>query len=629
MHFRWRRHDRRSIAAVCVALSCLFALPALSGTARADGITGTVRVELPAELANQPIRGRLFFFCTQRGGTPQNAPDWFRPEPFFARDVEAFQPGSAEVLDDTADSFPKPLSQLKPGRYHVQALLDHDIYSPVPAQGANNLYSDVATLEVGEANWTIDLKLAHKVPAAPIPERAWIRPLFYRSELLSRHFGRDVEDRAVVILPKSYAEQPQRRYPVLFEISGFGGTLPAMAHGFAQQAPGANGDNVEFIRVLLTGECKWGHHVYADSPVNGPRGRVLTEELIPKLDREFRTVAAPQARFVTGHSSGGWSSLWLQVNYPDVFGGVWSSSPDPVDFRDYQATNLYADPPNSLYFNDQGHKKPIARAGTMPILWYPDFGRMDDCLGRGGQLRSFEAVFSPINDRGEPLRMWDRETGRIQPAVVEAWKKYDINLVVRQRWPEIGSKLTGKIHMIMGEIDTFYLEGATRLLKATFQDLGSDAEVTLVPGADHGSVITPAVMARFRQQMSETYLKYYDREGQPRAANCATTSHVDIVSAATDRRPVVRRRSARVAPASATIPSGADRWSNLNCSPQSYIPPTTVRFAAESAGIRNSTRRPRSRIAAGRMRKVSLWRPFIASIRTRGCDGSSSASNQT
>ena len=72
------------------------------------------------------------------------------------------------------------------------------------------------------------------------------------------------------------------------------------------------------------------------SAKNGPRGAALIKELIPEIDKRYRTVDASTARFVTGHSSGGWSSLWLQVNYPETFGGVWSTAPDPVDFRDYR-----------------------------------------------------------------------------------------------------------------------------------------------------------------------------------------------------------------------------------------------------------------------------------------------------
>ena len=93
--------------------------------------------------------------------------------------------------------------------------------------------------------------------------------------------------------------------------------------------------------MTLDPSCPRGHHVFADSANNGPVGQALVEEFLPELDRQYRTVGKPAARFLTGHSSGGWSSLWLQVTYPEVFGGVWSTAPDPVDFRDYQQVNLY------------------------------------------------------------------------------------------------------------------------------------------------------------------------------------------------------------------------------------------------------------------------------------------------
>ena len=74
---------------------------------------------------------------------------------------------------------------------------------------------------------------------------------------------------------------------------------------------------------------------------------------------------------LNGHSSGGWSSLWLQVTYPDVFGGTWSTSPDPVDFRDFQRINLYAAGEN-MFRDRAGKRRPIARMGAMPALYYDD-----------------------------------------------------------------------------------------------------------------------------------------------------------------------------------------------------------------------------------------------------------------
>jgi hypothetical protein len=174
--------------------------------------------------------------------------------------------------------------------------------------------------------------------------------------------------------------------------------------------------------------------------------------------------------------------------------------------------DLYADPPLSLYVDDQGSRRPIARIRGEPALWYDDFTRMDDVLGRGGQLRSFEAVFSPVGDDGLPRKLYDRATGRVDPEVAHAWETYDIRLVLERNWPERSAKLAGKLHIATGSIDTFYLEGAVRLLGQKLQELGSDAEVEIVEGADHGSILTAERFAKMRRQMSESYLRHHAKQ---------------------------------------------------------------------------------------------------------------------
>jgi len=141
---------------------------------------------------------------------------------------------------------------------------------------------------------------------------------------------------------------------------------------------------------------------------------------------------------------------------------------------------------------------------------------MDDVLSKGGQLRSFEAVFSPLDEKGLPKKMWDRKTGKVDPSTAESWKAYDINLVLKNNWPKLAPKLAGKIHISMGDLDTFYLNGATALLKQTLADLGSDAQVEMVPGKDHGSLMTKELRERQKREMLEAYSKYYDLEGRPR-----------------------------------------------------------------------------------------------------------------
>ncbi len=470
-------------------------------------------VQLSPEIAEEPVTGRLLVFLTQRSmGEPRMGPNWFRPEPFFAIDVKNVRPGESRTIDDRADAFPEKLSKLPAGSYRIQAVLHHNLDSPKPGQGPGNFYSDVtATRLDGAASGSIELVLTRTVPRRPFPESDRVKEVALRSKMLSKFHRRDVIQRAAVILPESYAENPERRYPVIYSIPGFGGN-----HFPKSSSPRESGvEGVEFIRVMLDPQCQWGHHVFANSATNGPRGDALIEELIPHIDAKYRTVAAQRsgritaARFLTGHSSGGWSSLWLQVSYPDTFGGVWSISPDPVDFRDFQQVDLYADPPLSLYRDAQGDRRPIARFGETPMLWYETFGQMDDCLGRGGQLRSFEAVFSPLGPNGLPRKLWDRQTGRIDPAAAKAWRQYDIGLLLEENWKTLGPKLRGKIHIATGTLDTFYLEGAVELLAETLERLESDAEIEIVPGRDHSNILFPNRNETNRRQMAEAFLKHH------------------------------------------------------------------------------------------------------------------------
>jgi hypothetical protein len=159
-----------------------------------------------------------------------------------------------------------------------------------------------------------------------------------------------------------------------------------------------------------------------------------------------------------------------------------------------------------MFTDPSGHPRPLARRGDTPVLFYKAFSDMERPL-RGEQLGSFEAVFSPRGPDGEPRKLWDRTTGAIDPTTAEAWKRYDIDLTLRTHWKDIAPKLQGKIHVFTGDMDTFYLEGAVRLLRADMKSLGSDAEIEIVPG-DHGSMMTPALRARLDSEMAAAFLAH-------------------------------------------------------------------------------------------------------------------------
>jgi pimeloyl-ACP methyl ester carboxylesterase len=432
-------------------------------------------------------------------------PDWFSPEPFVAMDVRDVNPGQAISVTDVADGFPSQLSMIQPGQYFVQAVLDQDLEFADHKNGPGNFYSPVKRVVVeADRSLKTELRLSSKIEASPYDQGKLAKVFSHRSRLLSEFHQRDVEDRALVLLPMSYWQQPNKRYPVYYEITGFGATIKDLLGYHRESKIAANG--VEFIHVMLTGQCQWGHHVYADSATNGPRSTAFVNELIPAIDGKFRTIGSSQARVLGGHSSGGWASLWLQIQHPEKFAGVWSTAPDPVDFRDWQGTNLYESGAN-VYRSATGVRKPLARQGGRTLLWYDDFTRMDDTLGRGGQIRSFEAVFSPLAKTGTPARCWNRQTGAVNPEIVEAWKQFDISLILKDNWETLKQPLAGKIHVLMGTEDTFYLTRAAELLAERMRALGSDARIEFVQGRNHFDLLDPATRSRIRSEMANSFLR--------------------------------------------------------------------------------------------------------------------------
>lgn len=490
---------------------CFTLLPAIllfaAGLVHGQAAEQPVSFELtfsPA-VTQAPFTGRVLLFLQERsGGEPRFGPNWFRPQPFYAMTVKDWQPDTPLIFQPMI-GFPVPIERLSPGSFAVQAVMDLDLGGREVGNSPGNGYSEAFRIFIDPAKTgKLKLRIDQVVRPRKFTETARVKLFEIESRKLTAFHGRPIRLRAGVALPDSYAAEPNRRYPIIYDVPGFGGNHFGAYVASNRNLTRLNGE--DFLYVVLDPDCRTGHHVFADSANNGPCGAALTEELIPALEEKFRAIGKPGARFVTGHSSGGWSSLWLQITYPDIFGGCWSTAPDPVDFRDFQRINLYQ-PGTNMFRDEQGQPRPLARSsrGETAAILYKNFSDMEEVLGRGGQLMSFEAVFSPKGQDGQPKRLWDRQTGEINGNIAKAWEAYDINLVIRKNWPTLGPKLRGKVRVYMGERDTFFLEGAARLLKQTFAELGSDAVVELFPGKDHGSLLDFAMQQRLAKEMAQQY----------------------------------------------------------------------------------------------------------------------------
>lgn len=491
-------------------LAALITLLFTSLSFYAQTATGKLRfrVTLDSAASSKPVSGRLLVFMTNNP-KPMQA---IRPEPeqdgvktwIAAKEVRDVSMGEAVEMDPDDIAYPEPLSSAPKGDYQVMALLDVDHNAAYRTFSGGDLRSAVVTEKGLEpANATVELKLTEVLadrPPLTIPQGTEL--LDFESSSLSKFWGRPIHMRGVIVLPPDYAKGTQK-YPTVYQTHGFGANLNVLAAAYAPQIEKGQQDGQlpPMIYVLLDESCPGGTHEFVDSVNNGPWGHALTTELIPYLEKKYRMDAKPTGRFLTGHSSGGWATMWLQVSYPNVFGGTWSTSPDPVDFRDF--TNLDLTKDTNAYTRPDGAETPLVRMGGRVVETLQDYAHQEEVLGAyGGQFASFEWVFSPRGADGRPEPMFDRKTGEINRTVADEWEQhFDISRRLRTESKGLAPALKGKIHIIVGTADTFYLDGPVRLLEKAIAPLGYDAHFTYLEGRTHFDLYQGGLEEKIAKEM--------------------------------------------------------------------------------------------------------------------------------
>lgn len=142
--------------------------------------------------------------------------------------------------------------------------------------------------------------------------------------------------KTAVWLPPSYALSGNRRYPVLYSLAGF------MSTGLGQLAWRGFDENIVERIARLIFEKKMGDVIvvfpdcftslggnqYINSSAVGRYADYLIKEIVPLVDRSFRTLAGREHRGVFGHSSGGFGALFHAMKYPGVWGAAASHAGD-------------------------------------------------------------------------------------------------------------------------------------------------------------------------------------------------------------------------------------------------------------------------------------------------------------
>jgi hypothetical protein len=227
------------------------------------------------------------------------------------------------------------------------------------------------------------------------------------------------------------------------------------------------------IAVEIRHECPYFDDSYAVNSANvGPYGDAITKELMPKVDKMFRTIDARWARTVTGGSTGGWETIGQAVLYPRLYSGAWVFYPDPLDFHFHQIVDVYDDA--NAYFTQHEWLdvlRPAARETSGDIDWaMVQENHWELALGTHGrsglgQWDVWQAVYGPQGTDGYPASIWNKLDGTIDHSVARQWLPMDMDHYLQANWATLGPLLSGRLFFFVGTADTFFLNNAVQLFQ--------------------------------------------------------------------------------------------------------------------------------------------------------------------
>jgi S-formylglutathione hydrolase FrmB len=309
---------------------------------------------------------------------------------------------------------------------------------------------------------------------------SWIRHTFTSEALRGNPLG-DPHERPLHVWAPA---DSTRRYPSVYVIQGMTGIADAWFN--VEPWSASYGERVaaldpQAVVVLVDAFTAIGGSQFVDSPGIGDYHTYLCDEIVPFVDANYPTMAAPEHRGIQGKSSGGYGSMMSPLLRPDLFGGLATHAGDAL-FEVCYARDF----------------APAARAlrdaydGSFDAFW-DDFrcGRPVLSVPHDELLVNTYAMAAAYSARadGTVELPFDIETGERLDEVWQRWLRYDPVLLARE--PQHAETLRNMraIWIDSGRSDEYYLDlGATAFHQAVV-DAGTPAEnvhFELFPGTHRG-----------------------------------------------------------------------------------------------------------------------------------------------
>ncbi|ANM29855.1 hypothetical protein ABI59_10100 [Acidobacteria bacterium Mor1] len=163
---------------------------------------------------------------------------------------------------------------------------------------------------------------APPVPPTSLPEGARIESFTLETEPLrvgGQQWGGEREIR--VYLPPGY-DDSERRYEAIYV--HYGRSLAELT-----DFENGLGDRIGVLMQVTSS------YEYARTQ-RGVHGRMVATQLVPEIDRRYRTIREPQGRIIAGADEGAYSSMEIGLRYPHLFGTVISQSLKAIGKGDRQ-----------------------------------------------------------------------------------------------------------------------------------------------------------------------------------------------------------------------------------------------------------------------------------------------------
>ncbi|MEZ0227214.1 MAG: alpha/beta hydrolase [Planctomycetota bacterium] len=300
--------------------------------------------------------------------------------------------------------------------------------------------------------------------------RGTVTILEVESARLARNALRDPARREVpVYLPAGYDASGARRYPTLYVLVGFTGTgrmllnVPAFDEALPDRLDRliATKKMPPVIAVLPDCSTRFGGSQYVDSAATGDYLSHVVHELVPEIDRRYRTIPSRDARAVVGKSSGGIGALIAAMEHPRVFGACASHSGDCYFEHCYGQ-----DFPKFV-------REVKKRGGLDKFLRdFPKLAVKDKDDVFLVNIVAMAQAYSP--NRKKPPRNFDLpfdlETGELDAKVFARWKEWDPVERAARRVKALRSMRA--LYLDAGDRDEFYLDLGARILSRRLESLG-------------------------------------------------------------------------------------------------------------------------------------------------------------